>query len=322
MKEYLISVVVPIYNVQDYIRECIESIVNQTYENLEIILVDDGSTDSCPQICDEYGEKFTIIHVIHKENGGLSDARNVGTECAQGEYIFYLDGDDYLDANALSEMLQTLIDFKADLVVGNYYYSYSTHEVMAETKFSDFVTPLDNFAGMEALVSGKIQNFAWGKLIRSDIAKKHLFPKGKLFEDTYWTHLIMADTNCTIVMNEPMVHYRQRSDSISFTYDISRLDVLEGWTARKDYLKEYYPGLVGLFLSNISNIYTEIAWLILTKMRCNQKQAFIMLKCFNQENCLQNYTDGMNRKLIQRLDQSVIAYAIYAGICKVLGKLK
>ena len=100
MDEPLISVIVPIYNVEKYLNRCIESIVNQTYKTLEIILVDDGSPDNCPQICDEWKEKDNRIKVIHKKNGGLSDARNAGLDIAQGEYIAFVDGDDFLEENA------------------------------------------------------------------------------------------------------------------------------------------------------------------------------------------------------------------------------
>ena len=105
----LISVVVPIFNVQDYLRECIDSILGQTYKNIEIILVDDGSNDDCPQICDEYKLKDERISVIHKENGGLSDARNKGLEFSTGEYICFIDSDDYIDCKFIEKLFKLVI---------------------------------------------------------------------------------------------------------------------------------------------------------------------------------------------------------------------
>lgn len=105
MKKPLISVIVPIYNVESYLNRCVESIVNQTYQNLEIILVDDGSPDNCPQICDDWARKDSRIKVIHKENGGLSDARNAGMNIATGEYISFIDSDDYVALDFCETML-------------------------------------------------------------------------------------------------------------------------------------------------------------------------------------------------------------------------
>ena len=101
----LISVIVPIYNVEKYLDRCVDSIINQTYKNLEIILVDDGSPDNCPQMCDDYAKKDSRIKVVHKENGGLSDARNVGMEVATGEYVSFIDSDDYISLDCYETVL-------------------------------------------------------------------------------------------------------------------------------------------------------------------------------------------------------------------------
>lgn len=115
-ESHKVSVVIPIYNVQDYLNDCIKSIVNQTYQNLEIILVDDGSPDSCPMICDEWKNKDSRIIVIHKKNGGLSDARNAGLNKASGEYVFYVDSDDYLEDDTIEWMVSCAIRYNAEIV--------------------------------------------------------------------------------------------------------------------------------------------------------------------------------------------------------------
>lgn len=114
--QQMLSIIVPVYKVEKYLRQCLDSIVNQTYENLEIILIDDGSPDNCGKICDEYAQRDNRIKVIHKENGGLSSARNIGTQIAKGEYITYVDSDDWLDKNMYSELISALEKYNLDMV--------------------------------------------------------------------------------------------------------------------------------------------------------------------------------------------------------------
>ena len=120
MQNPLVSIIVPIYKVEPYLRRCLDSIVNQTYTNLEIILVDDGSPDGCPQICDEYAAKDKRIVVIHKENGGLSDARNAGLDICKGEYIFFIDSDDWIKTDTIEFLYKITQDKKSDIVIGDY----------------------------------------------------------------------------------------------------------------------------------------------------------------------------------------------------------
>ena len=120
----LISVIVPVYKVEPYLDRCVQSIVDQTYENLEIILVDDGSPDNCPAMCDAWAAKDGRVQVIHKENGGVSTARNTGLDTATGSYITFVDADDWLDPNAVEILLEQAVSTGADIVVGNYYFDY------------------------------------------------------------------------------------------------------------------------------------------------------------------------------------------------------
>ena len=115
----LVSIIVPVYKVEKYLDKCIESIVGQTYENLEIILVDDGSPDNCPAMCDRWAEKDSRIKVIHKENGGLSSARNAGLDACTGEYIYFLDSDDYIAENCIEMLFNTIISDGSDMCIGN-----------------------------------------------------------------------------------------------------------------------------------------------------------------------------------------------------------
>ena len=123
-KEVLVSVIVPVYKVENYLERCVDSIINQTYKNLEIVLVDDGSPDKCPQMCDEYAKKDARVKVIHKPNGGLSDARNVGFENSNGTYAMFVDSDDYLELNTVEELYDNLIKTDSDISCGMYAYVY------------------------------------------------------------------------------------------------------------------------------------------------------------------------------------------------------
>ncbi len=132
-----ISVVVPVYNVEKYLRQCIDSILNQTYDNLEIILVNDGSTDNCPEICDEYAHKDSRVKVIHKKNGGLSSARNRGIDESTGEYIMFVDSDDWINLNTCSIASATIQEYVADVVIWNYIREYSYKQSRKTTIFSE-----------------------------------------------------------------------------------------------------------------------------------------------------------------------------------------
>ena len=122
MKNLLVSVIVPIYNVEKYLRKCVDSILNQTYKNLEIILVDDGSPDNCGNICDEYALSDSRIRIIHKKNGGLSDARNAGLDIARGNYILFVDSDDYIDETMVEKLYEALEKEKAEMSLCSFVY--------------------------------------------------------------------------------------------------------------------------------------------------------------------------------------------------------
>ena len=160
----LISVIVPIYNVEKYLDRCVDSIINQTYKNLEIILVDDGSPDNCPQMCDDYAKKDSRIKVVHKENGGLSDARNVGMEVATGEYVSFIDSDDYISLDFYETLLETIVDNDSDIVecgVVKFYEDNSFDKYSDDLK----VTNYDTVDGLEGLINeNPFKQHVWNKL--------------------------------------------------------------------------------------------------------------------------------------------------------------
>ena len=315
-----ISVIVPVYNVENCISECIASLVRQCYSDLEIILVDDGSTDRSGAICDEYALRDGRIRVLHQPNGGLSDARNAGTAAAGGDFIFYLDADDCLEPDALQILFEEQQKTGADVVVCGFYYTYPDREDAALSAFSENRC----FSGREALerlVKAEIETFAWGKLISSAIAKGHQFPKGKLFEDHFWTHYVFGDAGTVAFVARPLVHYRQREGSISYTFDARRLDVLDGFADRLRYLEANAPELTASCLAQCAKRYVGLAWLVLTRMKNGRRESFDRLRAFNAQYRLQDHADKNEKSLIEALDKGTVRYAAKA-FCQRIVKRK
>lgn len=213
--ENLISIIVPVYNVENYLRKCVDSIINQSYKNLEIILVDDGSTDSSGKICDEYSLKDSRIKVIHKKNGGLSDARNAGMEIASGDFWGFVDSDDYIDSDMYSVLMENLLGAEADLSTCGRIFTYDGKEI---PKYSEN-NPV-TLSGREAvknlfLSNSIVNNAAWDKLYKRELFDDIKFPVGRLFEDAAIMYKIFEKCNKIVSTKKQMYHYVQRSGSIS-----------------------------------------------------------------------------------------------------------
>ena len=187
----LVSIIVPVFNVEKYLEECLDSILNQTYENIEVILVDDGSTDSSGKICDEYLKKDSKIKVFHKTNGGLSDARNYGVENSNGEYIIFVDSDDYLSKYTLEFSIKEIKDAAADILV------FAIKREKEEKEILEYKKNIFNREeGIIELFKGNLYRFsACGKIYKTNIVKKYKFPEGKIHEDQATTYKYFLDAN-------------------------------------------------------------------------------------------------------------------------------
>lgn len=241
-----VSVVVSIYKVEKYLNRCIDSIINQTYTNLEIILVNDGSPDKCGYICEQYALKDRRIKVVHKENGGLSDARNYGMKYVSGLYTVFIDSDDWLELNMIENMIKLIDEYNADIVQVGFYYAYKDYLLYDDRYYCENDKPvvLDNYSLMKELVHNeKVKNFAWGKLYKTDLIKDIPFKKGVLFEDVFWAHQVMQRVNKYVLSNKPLCYYLQREDSIVATYTTRNLDIIEGLKERHEFIEKYYNSL-------------------------------------------------------------------------------
>lgn len=240
MKE-MISVIVPVYNVEIYLERCIQSLVSQTYLNLEIVLVDDGSTDSSSKICDKWAENDTRIKVIHKENGGLSDARNAGLKVAMGEYISFVDSDDWIAKDFYEVLIRVLNENNADIAECGVYFVNDKEEILQKRGIKEEVLTLNRIEALKRLIlENGVYQTVWNKLYKRTIVQGILFEVGKYHEDEYWTYQVFDRIEKMAVINQPGYYYLQRNSSImGEKYSIKRLDGLEARAERVQFLKKY-----------------------------------------------------------------------------------
>ena len=222
-----ISVIVPIYNVEQYLRKCIDSIINQTYKNLEIILVDDGSTDGSGEICNKYEQQDERIRVIHKKNGGAADARNKGLEVITGKFVSFVDSDDWIEYNFYENMIEQAIKYNADIVVSNYNYVSDNGDIICRYEKNDKVRYNTEEAMNEMIHDGFIQAVIWNKLYLKSCIKDIRFKVGKICEDEFFTYKIIANAKEVVYNSKPLYFYRKREGSVMNKYKLNRLDGVE-----------------------------------------------------------------------------------------------
>ncbi len=239
-KPVLVSVIVAVYNIEKYIGKCIESIHDQTYENLEILLIDDGSTDSSSQICDDWQRKDSRIVVLHQANGGLSGARNKGIEMSHGEYLTFVDGDDWIDPDMIEVLLELCMDYKADISECQY------REIVTETRFrrqSDTgdVMVMDNTQALESMLDWRyFKPMAWGKLFRRSVIGHSRFPLGKIHEDEFITYKYIYNADTLVHLDVIKYNYnRMRQESITARFEGTHFDRCEAFLERRKFFREH-----------------------------------------------------------------------------------
>lgn len=266
MAEELVTIIVPVYNVEKYLDRCINSLLDQTYEELEILLIDDGSNDSCHEICDNFSKRNKKIHVIHKKNGGLASARNTGIEQAKGKYITFVDGDDYVTPFYVENLVNAITKHKSDLAVSMFVNVVDGDEDKKDkgsNQLINYRTTNSERCLADMLYQRGIETSAPGKLyLRSQIEDLR-FPDGKLYEDImYTTTMISRAKRIAIIDNVDYLYY-QRSGSIQYqSFNKRKMDCI--WHSRLmiDFIYEKYQNLQNAayirYFGALCNIYFQI----------------------------------------------------------------
>ena len=286
----LISVIVPVYNVEPYLDRCVESIVNQTYRNLEIILVDDGSPDRCPQMCDAWAERDARIRVIHKENEGLSDARNAGMAVASGELIGFVDSDDWIDPQMYQCLSETMEKTNSDIVSCGakriWVNEDHTQELCAVAE--DFV--LEDEYAMEALITsnGLIQT-VWNKLYRRYLIENISFPVGQIYEDEFWSWKVIAGVKRAAILRDSYYNYLQRDTSIMGAgFSEKSLVVVQAKIERQIYIERSMPNLIDVGRTDLTYTCMHLGTQLIKSIR--RKDTVLHLKYLR--NIVRSYPVG------------------------------
>ena len=247
-EDELLSVIVPIYNMEKYLKRCVESIVKQTYKKIEILLIDDGSIDKSLEIANKLALTDNRIKVFHKENGGLSDAKNYGISKTRGKYITFVDSDDWIEANMYKEMMKNIIEKKSDIAICGRYIDYEDGRTI-EWKNNNFLE-MDNKKAILYLNSFyKFDMASWDKVYNRKLFKNIKFPVGKKCEDAYTTYKLFALSKKIIYIPISFYHYFQREGSISRSNEIN-MDYIYAAKKSMEYIKENFNNI---YFSGITN---------------------------------------------------------------------
>ena len=231
----MVSVIVPVYNVEKYLDKCVSSILNQTYRGIEIILIDDGSTDGCGRMCDEYQDER--IRVIHQANKGLSEARNSGIDIATGDYILFVDGDDWIEPNTVECLLNACVESNADAACCGHYKEFTDRTTAYSLTQEQKV-----YEGDEVVIGamkGSFAHYAWEKLWKRELFDTCRFPPGMQFEDIATTWKLFLKCQRVVCIPDILFHYIYRKDSIGNTKTMKNLS--DRWIA----FKERYDVMAG-----------------------------------------------------------------------------
>lgn len=316
----LVSVIVPVYKVEAYLDDCVKSIVEQTYNNLEIILVDDGSPDNCSLMCDEWEKRDSRIKVIHKQNGGLSDARNAGLDIATGDYITFIDSDDLIDVCMIDIMARKAEEYHVDIVECNFIkFSDESPKHKENEIHQDDV--YETKSALEQLINENAFHYTvWNKIYRKHIFDDLRFEVGKLHEDVFFTYQAFGKSKTVLKIAESLYFYRQRTDSIMGTaFSRRTLDSLDARKQQLEYMRKEYPELEGVAQAQLLGscmYFSQLA--LLSKNKKLQEIALEKAECiFRQERKNMKYSARGKQKMWLN-----IASISFVGCCKIRNRLK
>lgn len=241
----LISIIVPIYNVESYLTKCIDSLIRQTYKNIEIILIDDGSPDNCGVICDEYAQKDTRIVVIHQSNSGVSSARNAALDICKGEYIMFVDSDDWIEINFCEEAINMIHSKAVDCVSFGYYEYINGNKSIKVTSKPRYIQSEE---AIKSIINfdDVIYNLVWNKISHRSLFDEVRFPEGYLYEDNAVVYKIFDKAKMIYISDKPLYNYFRRLGSTTWSPVSARIvnDKFDIWNERLSFIRQNYPSIV------------------------------------------------------------------------------
>ena len=256
----LVSVIIPIYNIENYLSACLDSVINQTYQNLEIITVDDGSTDDSAKIAQAYAAKDKRIKVFHKENGGQGDARNVGYKKSTGELIAYIDGDDYVSKYYIESLVAAILNNDADAAVCQYKLVYTSNDHSLERRQEANIETVSGEKALKRLFyQTGITTSPWGKLFKRELIEGIEFPKEKKYEDLATLYKIIARANKVAISQEQLLYYMQSENStMRRGFTPARMDGLHFAEEAVTFTKAQFPSLEK---AAVNRVFTEAIYI-------------------------------------------------------------
>ncbi|MDT6641236.1 glycosyltransferase, partial [Enterococcus faecium] len=279
-----ISIIVPVYNVEKYLKKCVDSILGQTFTDFELLLIDDGSTDNSGSICDELAKTDNRIKVIHKENGGLSDARNIGIEVAKGDFIGFIDSDDYIDEDMYAFLYNNILKYDAELSMCGIYDVHKNKEIKKLTPFSQLVTKSE---AIELVLDGKlVVANAVSKLYKKELFENVRYPKGKIAEDAAVILKIINQCNKIHVDTSQKYYYYHRGDSItSKKFTKKDFDIIDVWNENEKWIIKNYPQMY-------DKVHTRVCWayfVVLDKLVLTEEKGLYQEKKQVREYLIDNF---------------------------------
>lgn len=241
--ERLISVIIPVYNGENWLDRCVDAVINQTYKNLEIVIIDDGSTDTTPEMCERYCKLDSRVKVIHRQNGGLADARNAGIEYSSGEYITFVDSDDYITPDCVEYLAGLISTYGCDMSICTHtVFCINEREISYENDREGVMTAEE--ALREILYHGIVDLSVWGKLYKRELFDCIKYPYGKFYEDTGTTYLLINAAKKVAYGGRSKYHYILREDSMTNAkFTTRKMDLLEMTDRMCNFISEHYPSL-------------------------------------------------------------------------------
>lgn len=269
MQNDKISVIVPVYNVKNYLRECLDSIINQTYQNIEVIVVDDGSTDGSSDICDEYSNKDKRVKVHHKINGGAASARNLALSSATGDYLAFVDSDDYIDSKMFEIMLEYLHKYSVDVVQCNHIDVYKNK--LVDRIFNNETIEMSGKEYLERILYSWPFGMACNKLCKRSIFDGVYYEEGHIIDDEFFTYKGIMNADKILLVPDALYFYRKRRSSVMQSPNTQEriiFDTLDYLQKRRDNVIEKYPDLS----KEYNNAFSEML-LILQKKNGNTDES-------------------------------------------------